>query len=132
MKKKGLHKDTIQERTKEILALAKNAKDVRALEHELAFLALDIIEALWRHEITFKQSHVPFVTIGYAFDQKLSAKLSKEARDLLNEGIVLDEVDTPHGPDINLLTTLATKIVGRGKHFTQAQIKSLVTSAASK
>jgi hypothetical protein len=132
MKKNGRHNNIIQERLKAILALIKDGKDVFALEREVAFLALDAIEALRKKEITFQKAHVPFVKIEYAIDQKLNARLSEEAKDLLNEAIILDEIGTPHGPDMNLLITLATKLVSGSKQLLQAEARSFALSPTGK
>lgn len=124
MRENGIYKNIIHERLKAILALIKEGKNTLSIEREAAFLVLDTMEAIEKKEVTLVEAHEPFVKIEYALDQKLSSALSEDARELLSEAILLDEVGAPHGPNMNLLVTLATKIVGRTRHFSQSGIKS--------
>lgn len=110
-----LHNQIIHNRLALILQLIKEGKDIIRIERETAFLVLDMIDGIAKKEIPLKEGCYCFTQIEYALDQKIREKLTKEFEDMVNEALILDEVNTKHGPDIELLVGLATNILTRKK-----------------
>ena len=108
-----LHNQIIHKRLALILQLIKEERDVVRIEREAAWLVLDVIGGLVKKEISLHEGCHCFIQIEYALDQKIRDRFSQEFEDILNEAIILDEATTKHGPDIELLIALATKIVTR-------------------
>ena len=111
MKKNNLYNQIIQKRLRLILNLIKKGKDIIGIEKETAFLVLDVIDFIQKREISLKGGCNCFLKVEFALDKKIRDRLSEEFEDLLNEAIILDEIGTKFGPDLNLLLELATKII---------------------
>jgi len=110
---KKFHHQIIQTRLKVILGLIKEEKEISQLEREMAFFTLDILNALQEKFLSPKDGSKFFLKVQYALRYEIEPKLSDECCDLINEGMLLDEVDTPYGPDLNLIYKSATKILKR-------------------
>jgi|GEM_PF-4755676 len=127
MKPGNFYQKIVENRLKVILGLIKEKKDIHLIEREIALLSLDIIAALQTRSLSLSQSCKCFRKIDYSLDLKLRDQFSEELRDLLLEGILLDELGTPYGPDINLIYLIATKILEKEKiKMKQKFIESLI------
>ncbi|MFY9462622.1 MAG: hypothetical protein WAP52_00350 [Candidatus Sungiibacteriota bacterium] len=126
MRKNNFYHKIVQSRADAIVALIKMKEDTARIEREIALLALDTIYALRTKSISTKEGCRCFVMIQYALTRAMSAKLSEEARDLLNEGILLEEAGTPYGSDIALMLRLASGILERDRRLYVAKAKVLV------
>lgn len=123
---KKLYQQIIHNRHKAILDLIKTGKDVSKIETETALLVLDTINALQAKAISLKESCKCFIKIDYSLNRGLEDKFSEDFQDLLNEAILLDEVGTTYGPDLNQIIKLATKILNRPNQLSESKIKGLV------
>lgn len=110
-----LHNQIIQKRLVLILRLIKENKDSNRIEREAAFLVLDTIDGIVKKEIPLKEACHCFARIEYALNQNIRDQLSQEFEDMLNEGLLLDEINTKYGPDVQLLVSIATKILTKEK-----------------
>lgn len=126
---KNLYLQLIENRLKVILDLIKQ-KNLLRIEKEVALLVLDIIDALQTKSLPLKQAGKCFIKIEYALNQEVRTKLSEDFKDLLNEGIILDELGKPNGADPTLMLTLATKILNKDRALSQSKIKTLVRLAS--
>ena len=123
---KKLYQKIIHNRHKAILELIKKGKDIAKIERETALLVLDTINALQAKALSLKQGCKCFIKIDYSLNRDLENKFSEDFQDLLNEAILLDEVGTDYGPDLNGITKLAKKILNRPSQLSEAKIKGLV------
>jgi len=127
MKKNNLHNKIIENRVEFILDLIKGGKDIERIERETALLAIDVIDGLKKKEAPMKQACNCFRRIIYAIDYKTDNQLSNEFQDLMHEALILDELNTKYGPDLDLLIEAATKILTRKKFFPK-KIKRHITA----
>jgi len=124
---KKFYHQIIQTRLKVILGLIKEEKEISQLEREMAFFALDIFNALQEKSLSPKEGSKFFLKVLYALRYEIDSKLSEECHDLINEGILLDEVGTPYGPDLNLIYNSARKILERKEAWLKQKfIESLI------
>lgn len=125
-----IHNQIIHKRLALILQLIKEGRDIARIERETAFLVLDTIDGITTKEIPLKEGCHCFTQIEYALDQKIRNRFSKEFEDMINEGLLLDEINTKYGPDIELLVGLATKMIIRRKlrkKIVKDRISSVIT-----
>lgn len=113
MRKGNFSRTIIRTRVKAILDLVRGGKDVPRIEREIALLTLDIFGALKAGILPKKEGCRCFRKIDYALAQTLRAKMSKDFCDLLNEGILLDEIKGSYGPSMEDIFTPALKILNR-------------------
>lgn len=120
--KRNLYHHIIQDRQKVILDSMRK-KDLGRIERELALLVLDILHALQIKSISLQDSCRCFRRVGYSLDPKVEARLSEEVQDLINEGMILDEIGTRYGPNVATMFALATDILQKDKKFFQSKTR---------
>lgn len=128
---KNLYRTIIQNRQKALLVLAGEGKDISRIERELALLALDVLDAMQKKALTLREGGKYFVKVMYALKTDTEGRLSGEARDLLNETMIMDEVGTAYGPDLTVVRTLITKILQRDEAESLPQLKKFATALKS-
>lgn len=124
MTKQDLNHQIIHNRREMILELIKLGSDPARIEREAALLALDTIDGLSKRSV--KEACDCFIAIDYALDKKTRDKFSQEFLDLLNEGIILEEVGAKHGPNLDLMLKLAQNILKRDSESKRLRIKNFV------
>lgn len=100
----------IEGRVKELLTLVKEGTQVSLIERELALLVIDMILALKNETGSLKFGCKCFRRVDLAVTGSLRKKLSEAARELLSEMVILDEVGSKYGPDLNVIVSLAKRI----------------------
>lgn len=120
---KSLYRNIIENRSKAVLALVAADRDTSRIERELALLILDILGAVQTKALTFRQGKNYVAKIAYAMRTDTEEHLSEEARDLLNEMIILDEAGTAYGPDFAFVRGLVVKILQRDERETLPRLK---------
>lgn len=122
---KKFYKQIIHSRQQAILEMIKRGKDIPKIEREMALLVLDTVNVLPTESLSLKEGCKCFIQIDYAINQELENKFSEEFRDLLNEAMLLDEIGTNHGPDLNRIVELAKKILNRPNRLSGSKITAL-------
>lgn len=97
-----------------ILQLSKGRGDRQQLERELALLAFDLLQFNQNRNLLKREGCNCFKKIIISLGESLHGQLSEEALDVINEGLLLDEIGTKHGPDVELFQRQATRIIQRG------------------
>ena len=124
---KKIMRTIIEGRMKELLNLIKKGAQVNLIERELALLALDVILAMKQEKGFHKFACNCFLKIDFSIIGTVRKKLSEEARDLLNEMIILDELGEEYGPDLNLIINLTKKIVEKQQSKLVSDARKLVS-----
>ena len=122
-------KKIIKNRLQLILRLIRRQEQLERVERELALLALDTLQLQGDRRALIAHGCHCFKKISYALDQAAHDRLSDEALDLLNEGLVLDEVGTKHGANLKLITQRASEIIQRDigkRNFAVGRVKVTV------
>ncbi len=115
MKKNNLQRKLIHSRLEEILGLIKKGNNVIRIETAVALLLIDVLHTIQTKSLTLKEGCGCFIKIDYALEEKIRKKMSEEFRDLLNEAILLDEVGTAYGPDLNKIQKLAVQVLSKNQ-----------------
>lgn len=122
----------IHNRLEGVFALIKTAKDIPRIEREIALLAFDIMESLQRKYLSLKEGCGCFTKIAHAINQRLGKKLSEEVKDLINEGLLLDEVGKAYGPNLDRFLDLAKKILHRDETARKSKLNTFISAVRSK
>lgn len=85
-------------------------------EEGIAELALDVCSKVEKGLISQREADTYFTLIDlYVGDYHPKLKLGAEVRDLIFEGMILHDYGKDYGADLNVMRTLANKILRRKK-----------------
>ncbi|MDD5681366.1 MAG: hypothetical protein PHI59_09035 [Candidatus Omnitrophica bacterium] len=92
------------------------ASKIKFAEKKIALLALDMLSKIGDNTVSPKEANAYFTLLDiYLEDNFSKLKLHGEAQDLILEGMMLHDLGKYYGADVELMKSLAKKIIAGGK-----------------